>query len=1286
MADLLNPDTSKLVRVDKPGIQVVPSPAPLPVSIYRAPLSPDQQTETDVIAQVYRGSLPVIRHAPLPASASAQANAATNSTIVVRQSTTSAEATADDDTIAVNQQTGTSYTVQISDLNKLIELKNASGGTVFLPPVAGTTTVSLNNQSGTSPYLFNSSNTTFDITGFVGTSAATITITGSPINVGDLMLCFVHLSGSPTGGSTATLQDAVNGFWNVAAQTNLPDPGVANDRIILFYVRNTTALAVGATLAVTLVASYTGVGFNPGENVLWNMTGLKGLDQSAAVTGTVGGSLQFSSGGLTALTQAETFVSCAENDNGDLTTGTPIGPWASIIAGSVVGASFRSSVLGPVNDVYNNSTSGHVYGDILAAFLQAQPNDIAQFQNNFFCYIKNNGVGSFTVLSSAQIDEASTPITLATGQGLLCVWNGSAWFTEHFSSGSGANSVTHTGILTSGQLIVGNGGGDIKVGDLSGDATTSGSTAVSVVKVNGASVPASQGFVGTNGSSQIVAASYTPENVANKDAASGYAGLTSATMLKLAEQTTAVDARTSTSEAIADSDRAKLVTFSNTSAVAATIAQAGASSNFVAGWYCDLENLNTGTVTLTPTTSTINGQATLVLEAYEGGRLVSNGSNYIFITGSPTQDTPSDADILTFESATKKWRSKGIGTLGGANASQLRGKNISSSTPTNQQVLKWITADNQYDLVLADGMQHGDSVWPVDSSWAGMRDDFNTYLGTNLLASTNPQTSIGELGWAHFGTQLTTGQIFMGGKPPHMGLYTFHTIATSNGWSGLMLNLRDPIGAGSYFFNMRAMPLLENPGWKMSWVFKFSGDLASSGTNNAAFHKKSFYIGLCGAPMGAMNPGTTNSLTTSPRPDYFMGLRYDTSHTPQSWGLNSVAAASGGTTTYTPNNVTGGGGYTGTTNTYKNCTVIVSGCTNAANNGTFTCTASTSTTITLNNASGVVETAPENAIIRITNINITAVTQNSPASGQCTMTYVNHNTNSPGANGGYIGQSFTGSGFTNAGNNVTATCIGSTSTSIILNISGVTETPTANAAFLAVTDSPNDDGTGTFKFEVVQNGQYTGTSRHNLAGTVSDTSISPAFGNWYRLDLSCTTAGQVVMTLYDENNAVNATHTFTVSQVALSTGSITFATDANKMLSISPSTSSASSGVPTIQCMPFAAGSTVTISGLTGSAGTDFNATWTLEAASDRGGSGNWQGWIYTNNASVSFAGQTGTLTGYAAYAPICVWGDDDSGATGAGTTWPTPNGLTLDFFSLVWNNAITGATTAPNSAKSRYW
>jgi hypothetical protein len=101
-----------------------------------------------------------------------------------------------------------------------------------------------------------------------------------------------------------------------------------------------------------------------------------------------------------------------------------------------------------------------------------------------------------------------------------------------------------------------------------------------------------------------------------------------------------VNAQTGVSYAIADADRAKLITASNSGAQAYTIAQAGNASAFQAGWFADIKNISTaaaGIVTITPTGSTINGASTLVLWPGQGGRIVSDGANYQvdFAVGAP---------------------------------------------------------------------------------------------------------------------------------------------------------------------------------------------------------------------------------------------------------------------------------------------------------------------------------------------------------------------------------------------------------------------------------------------------------------------------------------------------------------------------------------------------------------------------------------------------------------------------------------------------------------------------
>lgn len=89
-----------------------------------------------------------------------------------------------------------------------------------------------------------------------------------------------------------------------------------------------------------------------------------------------------------------------------------------------------------------------------------------------------------------------------------------------------------------------------------------------------------------------------------------------------------VNAQTGTTYTVLNTDCSKLVTVSNASAVAVTLPQSATSNKFMKGCFFDVENLGAGTVTITPTTSTINGAATLVLTTNQGARVVSDGTNY----------------------------------------------------------------------------------------------------------------------------------------------------------------------------------------------------------------------------------------------------------------------------------------------------------------------------------------------------------------------------------------------------------------------------------------------------------------------------------------------------------------------------------------------------------------------------------------------------------------------------------------------------------------------------------
>lgn len=89
-----------------------------------------------------------------------------------------------------------------------------------------------------------------------------------------------------------------------------------------------------------------------------------------------------------------------------------------------------------------------------------------------------------------------------------------------------------------------------------------------------------------------------------------------------------VNAQTGTTYTYLDGDRGKLVTHTNGSSIAGTLPQAGGGGNFVSGWYMDVQNRGAGTLTITPTTSTIDGAASLALTTSQGVRIFSDGTNY----------------------------------------------------------------------------------------------------------------------------------------------------------------------------------------------------------------------------------------------------------------------------------------------------------------------------------------------------------------------------------------------------------------------------------------------------------------------------------------------------------------------------------------------------------------------------------------------------------------------------------------------------------------------------------
>ncbi len=96
-----------------------------------------------------------------------------------------------------------------------------------------------------------------------------------------------------------------------------------------------------------------------------------------------------------------------------------------------------------------------------------------------------------------------------------------------------------------------------------------------------------------------------------------------------------INAQTGTTYTYLTGDRAKKVTHTNIASIAATLPQANGTT-FAAGWYITVINQGAGLLTVTPTTSTIGGESTLVLTRGQSAEIISDGTNYsVEIKGEP---------------------------------------------------------------------------------------------------------------------------------------------------------------------------------------------------------------------------------------------------------------------------------------------------------------------------------------------------------------------------------------------------------------------------------------------------------------------------------------------------------------------------------------------------------------------------------------------------------------------------------------------------------------------------
>ncbi|HTR14078.1 MAG TPA: hypothetical protein VMI72_12700 [Roseiarcus sp.] len=190
--------------------------------------------------------------------------------------------------------------------------------------------------------------------------------------------------------------------------------------------------------------------------------------------------------------------------------------------------------------------------------------------------------------AQAQIGPAPGGGGAPAGSSGQIQYNNSGAFGGRAPSGNGSTVVTTTGTLTSGDCVK--------------------------IDANGNMIDAGGACGGASGVSSLTTA--CP------------AGLSGATGAVTMTGSIPTNAQTGASYTIQSSDCGKLLTIANAGAVAVTLPQAG-TSGFLTGFFlASVQNLGPGVATIAPTVSTINGAASLTLNAGQSASVISDGANY----------------------------------------------------------------------------------------------------------------------------------------------------------------------------------------------------------------------------------------------------------------------------------------------------------------------------------------------------------------------------------------------------------------------------------------------------------------------------------------------------------------------------------------------------------------------------------------------------------------------------------------------------------------------------------
>jgi hypothetical protein len=236
------------------------------------------------------------------------------------------------------------------------------------------------------------------------------------------------------------------------------------------------------------------------------------------------------------------------------------------------------------------------------------------FAAGFSFDVHNEGAGTLTITPTTSTIDGGTSLSLASKRDCTVTSDGTNYrvsaCTALVVGGGGGSSAWNTltsGTNTTGAFLVGSGA-------TLGPTGTGTITATSLNALTGLPPVVTQSLLcnGSGSSAAPVACTLGASLLATASGIGFYQAL---------------NPQTGTTYTVLGTDSGKLLTFSNGSAVAVTLPQAG-TTGFGSGFAIDIQNKGAGTVTVTPTTSTVNGSATLTIAQNRGCTLTSDGTNY----------------------------------------------------------------------------------------------------------------------------------------------------------------------------------------------------------------------------------------------------------------------------------------------------------------------------------------------------------------------------------------------------------------------------------------------------------------------------------------------------------------------------------------------------------------------------------------------------------------------------------------------------------------------------------